>query len=225
MRKADDFKTVALCCGSLRLHLDAAQKKAGTDYQVIELDRRLHAEPKKMRQRIIETMKDLPEQVETVLVCMGFCGGSWENIQVKKRVVIPKVDDCITLLLHRDDAQHINLKKRWHIYFRDGDEGAFSIQGIKDGLCTKHGVEKGTSIFESWFANYTNADIIDTGVYDCHSDAYVKEAKKNADLIQCELAYVKGSNRILEKLVAGQWDDQFLVLTPGTRSKAQDFNG
>lgn len=51
----------------------------------------------------------------------------------------------------------------------------------------KETMEFGTSIFGSWFQNYTNADIIDTGVYDCYSEEYVTEAQKNADLIRCSL--------------------------------------
>lgn len=34
-------------------------------------------------------------------------------------------------------------------------------------------MEFGTSIFGSWFQNYTNADIIDTGVYDCYIERMI----------------------------------------------------
>lgn len=160
---------------------------------------------------------------ETVLVAMGYCGGPWNHIPLSRRVVIPKVDDCITLLLHTDDTPHGNLKEAGHMYFRDCDTGAYSIEGMKEEICRTYGMEFGTSIFGSWFQNYTNADIIDTGVYDCYSEEYVTEAQKNADLIRCSLGYVEGSNRILEKLVSGQWDAQFIVLESGQEMTEQDF--
>ena len=94
---------------------------------------------------------------------------------------------------------------------------------MKEKLCQTYGMEFGTSIFGSWFQNYTNADIIDTGVYDCYSEEYVAEAQKNADLIRCSLGYVEGSNRILEKLVSGRWDGQFVVLGPGCEMTEHDF--
>ena len=94
---------------------------------------------------------------------------------------------------------------------------------MKDEICRTYGMEFGTSIFGSWFQNYTNADIIDTGVYDCYSEEYVAEAQKNADLIRCSLGYVEGSNRILEKLVSGRWDGQFVVLKPGWEMTVRDF--
>ena len=44
----------------------------------------------------------------------------------------------------------------------------------------------------------------------------VESIQKQADLIRCDLNYVEGSNRILEKLVSGQWDEQFLIVPSGT---------
>ena len=215
--------TVILSCSSLRLHVEAAQTKMHTRFPVVNLDRRLHAEPKRMRSSILETLDALPPSCETVLAAMGYCGGSWNHIPLSRRVVIPKVDDCITLLLHTDDTPHGNLKEAGHMYFRDCDTGAYSIEGMKEEICRTYGMEFGTSIFGSWFQNYTNADIIDTGVYDCYSEEYVTEAQKNADLIRCSLGYVEGSNRILEKLVSGQWDAQFIVLESGQEMTEQDF--
>ena len=215
--------TVILSCSSLLLHVEAAQTKMHTRFRVVNLDRRLHAEPKRMRSSILETLEALPPSCETVLAAMGYCGGSWNHIPLSRRVVIPKVDDCITLLLHTDDTPHGNLKEAGHMYFRDCDTGAYSIEGMKEEICRTYGMEFGTSIFGSWFQNYTNADIIDTGVYDCYSEEYVTEAQKNADLIRCSLGYVEGSNRILEKLVSGQWDAQFIVLESGQEMTEQDF--
>ena len=215
--------TVILSCSSLLLHVEAAQTKMHTRFPVVNLDRRLHAEPKRMRSSILETLEALPPSCETVLAAMGYCGGSWNHIPLSRRVVIPKVDDCITLLLHTDDTPHGNLKEAGHMYFRDCDTGAYSIEGMKEEICRTYGMEFGTSIFGSWFQNYTNADIIDTGVYDCYSEEYVTEAQKNADLIRCSLGYVEGNNHILEKLVSGQWDAQFVVLESGREMTEQDF--
>lgn len=215
--------TVILACTSLLFHLQAAQEKMGTAFPVLELDRDLHMEPEKMKAKIQEVLKSLPESVENVLTAMGFCGGSWKLEEVPCRIVIPRVDDCITLLLHRDHMQHDNLKQKGHMYFRDSDGDKYSVKAMKDKLCQEYGMEFGTSIFGSWFASYTNADIIDTGVYDCYSEEYAMWAQENADLIRCTLDYVPGSNLLLEKLVSGQWDSQFRIFTPGMKITEKNF--
>lgn len=48
--------TVILACSSLLLHVAAAQTKMHTHFPVIELDRRLHADPNQMRNHILEKL-------------------------------------------------------------------------------------------------------------------------------------------------------------------------
>ncbi len=215
--------TVILACSAMSLHVAAAQKTMKTDFPVIEVDSSFHENPSKMRQKIIETLEQMEKSIDTVLVAMGFCGGSWEDIATDKRIVIPRVDDCITLLLHTDDTWYPNLKQCGHLYLRDDIEGKFSPKSIKKNLCSQYGDSEGSFVFRTWFGSYTNADIIDTGAYDCHSEAYMLEAMENADLMEATLDYVPGSNLILEKLVSGRWDQQFLVIEPGNTVSNMDF--
>ena len=215
--------TVILACSAMSLHVAAAQKTMKTDFPVIEVDSSFHESPSKTRQKIIETLEQMEKSIDTVLVAMGFCGGSWEDIATDKRIVIPRVDDCITLLLHTDDTWYPNLKQCGHLYLRDDIEGKFSPKSIKKNLCSQYGDSEGSFVFRTWFGSYTNADIIDTGAYDCHSGAYMLEAMENADLMEATLDYVPGSNLILEKLVSGRWDQQFLVIEPGNTVSNMDF--
>ena len=208
--------TCIVCCDSLLSHLEAAQVTMGTKYPIYTLDRALHSQPKNMRQRLMDVLNALPESITTVLIAMGYCGGSLDNICARQRLVIPNLDDCITMLLTKTDAQEGNLKQRGHMYFRDGECGGVNVQRMLDNLRQEYGMERGTGIFGMWFADYTHADIIDTGVFDCYEESYVESIQKQADLIRCQLDYVEGSNRILEKLVSGQWDEQFLIVPPGT---------
>lgn len=64
---------------------------------------------------------------------------------------------------------------------------------------------------------------VDTGVFDCHSEAYVAKMQKEADFIRVPLNFVKGSNHVIEKLITGKWDDQFIILEPGMKIEAQQF--
>lgn len=217
------MNAVILACSSLNRHVDAAQEKMNTGYPVVNVDRKYHEDPKQMREQLIEKLRSLPTEIDTVLVAMGFCGGSWEAIPFEKRIVIPRVDDCITLLLHMDDIWHLNLKKEGHLYLRDSDTAEYSLEAMQRKLCEQYGGMNGSMIFNSMFANYTNVDIIDTGVYDCYSEEYVIEAQKNADLIRGILDYVEGSNLLLEKLVSGRWDRQFLVFESGQMISEKDF--
>ena len=50
-------------------------------------------------------------------------------------------------------------------------------------------------------------------------EEYRKEVQKDADWLGTELSYVPGGTHLLEKLFAGKWDEQFLVLQKGYKAE------
>lgn len=215
--------TVVITCSNMSHHVKAAQEKEGTAFPVIELDSKLHAEPKNMRAKLFETLEDLPKEVGLVLLSMGHCGGSVTERPLPVRLVMPKVDDCITLLLHTDQHWHPNLKKGGHLYLTDKVQGDLSVESIYTSLQARYGEKKGKRIFEIWFDAYQSVDIIDTGAYDSYDPAYLAAAQRNAARIDCPLCHVPGSNLLLEKLVGGRWDHQFIVAEKGRILREEDF--
>ena len=209
------MNAVILACSSMARQVAAAQRKMGTGYPVRCVDRRYHAEPKEMRLQLIAALGGLAGEFDTVLVAMGFCGGSWESVYAPLRVVAPRADDCITILLNTDGAPHENLKEPGHIYIRDTDTGRYSLEGLRDAVCEKYGREQGLALFDKWFASYTHADIIDTGTYDSRAEDFLAQARRGAEITRCELRHVPGGNVVLEKLVSGDWDDSFVVAEAG----------
>lgn len=209
------MNAVILACSSMARQVAAAQRKMGTDYPVRCVDRRYHAEPKEMRLKLIEALGGLAGEFDTVLVAMGFCGGSWESVYAPLRVVAPRADDCITILLNTDGAPHENLKEPGHIYIRDTDTGRYSLEGLRESVCERYGREHGLALFDKWFASYTHADIIDTGTYDSRAEDFLAQVRRGAEITRCELRHVPGGSVVLEKLVSGDWDDLFVVAEAG----------
>ena len=92
------MSTVILSCTTLLEYVQQAQNICNTDFPIIELNRQYHIEPSKMKEDILQTLSSLPSDVDTVLVAMGFCGGSWQDVSCSKTLVIPRVSDCVALL-------------------------------------------------------------------------------------------------------------------------------
>lgn len=90
-------------------------------------------------------------------------------------------------------------------------------------LCQQCPRWKADACYSRWFANHSQLDIVDTGVFDCHSEAYVGAAQECADALHCCLGYVSGSNSLLERLIGGQWENGFLVANPGQIIGHKDF--
>ncbi len=208
--------TIIVCCTSMLRHLEAAQETMHTEFPVLNIDRKLHDEPTTLHECLQRELDALPDQYKTVLAAMAFCGGGWDQIKARQRIVIPRMDDCVTILLQTDDTSCWNKKQSGYFYFRDSDEGDYTLTAMRDRMRLKYGTEFGTSIFGTYFADYEHARIIDTGAYDCYAEEFVEKAQENADLIRCDLDYTAGSNRVFEKLVSGKWDRQFVVNEPNT---------
>ena len=176
-----------------------------------------------LRAKLFETMETLPESVDLVLLSMGICGGSAAKEPFPVKTVMPKVDDCITLLLHTDDRWFPNLKKGGHLYLTDKIQGDLSVRNIRENLIEQYGEKKGLRIFDIWFDSYKSVDVIDTGVYDSYDREYLRIAEEEAAMINCPVCHVPGSNHLLEKLVGGRWDHQFLVVKKGRVLYDEDF--
>ena len=128
------MSTVILSCTTLMEYVQKAQESCGTSYPVVELDRKYHAEPSRMREHILKTLAGLPSDVDTVLAAMGFCGGSWQNVSCTRTLVIPRAADCVALALVTRERYSPDLKEPGHMYlFGEGDNG-FSIRAIYENL-------------------------------------------------------------------------------------------
>lgn len=219
----DRSDTVIFACSSLESYVSAAQEREGTCYPVVFLDKENHIEPQRMKRCVIDAEKALPPGIENVLVAMGFCGGALDSVSFSRRFVIPRVDDCVSLMLQRDEEYNPNPKETGHLYMMEQNPDDFSIKKFfQDNQEGYEGISQ-EMLFHMYFDNYTNLDIVDTGLNDCYSEEYAQKAQENADLIHVALDYVQGSNLMLEKLVGGRWDRQFLVAEAGHIIRHGDF--
>lgn len=212
-----------LACSALSYYVKAAQIKLKTNYPVVEIDRNYHDRPKVLRELIEEALRNVPEEVDTLLIAMGACGNCWEDIEWRGTMIIPRMDDCVTILLHKDDVWYPNLKEVGHFYQIDEENDHFLLTTMYKKCVGKYGERRARKICDKMFCNYTNVDVVDTGVFDCYKDEYVRKMQKEADFIHVPLTFVAGSNHIMEKLISGKWDEQFIVIKPGEKIEAQRF--
>ena len=130
------MSTVILTCSSLYDYVVDAQGKMNTDYEIVTVDRADHVEPEKMKQTVRKAIDAMGDDVDTVLVAMAFCGGTWDHVSFDKRIVIPRVDDCVSILLQKGDDYNPNLKEMGHLYLYEKKPEEFSalylVKGVSD---------------------------------------------------------------------------------------------
>ena len=214
-----------ISCGMLMDEVKSVCNKLEDPVKIVWMKRSMHKKPK-MLTKSLQQVIDSHQDKEAILLTYGLCGNSTLGLASRHtKLVIPRFHDCIhQLLLDRTDAStaedfsimpgHYYMTQGWTL-----DREEF----YKNAMWTlrRFGLESGREILEIMYDGYTDIDVIDTGAYPV--DTVVKHAKKAADLLNFKVNKIPGSTAILEKLVTGNWDDDFIVLEPGEKVELSHF--
>ncbi|MBU2601324.1 MAG: DUF1638 domain-containing protein [Actinobacteria bacterium] len=150
-----------------------------------------------------------------ILLGFGYCGGGLKQlVSHERRLVFPRVDDCISLFLD-GGYDRGRATRDPHSYYLT--KGWFCHQGAMtdgyDAWVERYGLERAAQIRRLMFANYERISLIDTGAYSI--DEWLPHSETRATELELSHEIVPGSVRLLERLFAGDWDEDVIVLEPG----------
>lgn len=203
--------TVIIACATIRDEVESLRGDLPVEY----LDGFLHDTPDVLRARLNEAIAAAPDGA-TVLLAYGRCSnGTAGLVAGSHRLVLPACDDCIALLLgSRNAYRHEFAAHPGTYYYTRG-----WIEELEDPyreylrMIPRMGEEKARWAALMMLQAYTRVAIIDTGTYDlAKARAYVDKVAAFYDLPVHMLA---GSLRLLEKLIRGPHDEEFVVIEPG----------
>ncbi len=150
-----------------------------------------------------------------ILLGFGYCGGGLKELVSRERcLVFPRVDDCISLFLD-GGCNRGKASRSPHSYYLT--KGWFCHQSsVTDGYdawVERYGPERAAQIRRLMFANYERISLIDTGAYAV--DEWLPHSENRATELELAHEIVPGSVRLLERLFAGDWTEDVVVLEPG----------
>jgi hypothetical protein len=184
----------------------------------------LHLTPEKLNTVVQEEIDRTREEVDTILLGYGMCSKGMLGLHSQRfRLVIPRVDDCIGLLLGSQAEYRRQCRKAPGTFYLTkgwiecGDDPLTEYRK----LCERYGEEKAYRIEKRYIANYTRLALINTGGHDL--EAYRQYAAMVADYFDLTLEEIPGSVRLLKKLLAGNWDGDFVVVEPGGTVRFEMF--
>ena len=201
------MKTVIIACRTLEKELLAAMANTGCSYPIRWLSAGDHNVPEKRRAQIQQALDACADR-DTVLLAMSLCGGAAADLTTPgPRLVIPKCDDCITLLLgsparRREFPAAYFLTEGWL-------SGRDNIRNEYHHALEKYGEAKAKRIFSAMLSNYRQLAFVDTGCGDASA-----EVQKTAALLELEYTRIPGTLSWLEDLLTGNRDSRFLVIPP-----------
>lgn len=200
-----------IACSTIRDEVESLRGDTPAEY----LEGFLHDTPDALRERLNGRIAATPGSC-TILLAYGRCSnGATGLVAGRHRLVLPACDDCIALLLgsmrayKREFAKHPGT----YYYTRGWIEELEDPYRVYLKMIPRMGAEKAAMVARMYLENYTRVAIIDTGSYDLtKAEEYVRTVSEFYGLPVLRLV---GSLRLLEKLVRGPHDDEFIIVERG----------
>ena len=195
-----------------------------SDVEIWWEERGHHEYPDKLR-AVIQAEIDRAEEegADIIMLAYGLCGNGAIGWHTKKAVLaMPAFDDCINMMLCPEERDRRNYEEPGNMYITRGwtrDRGA--LLTMLERYISRHGERRGRRAMALMFDSYRKVTVIDTGCFEL--EPICRYAEKCREEIGLEPCTVKGSNRVLEKLITGRWDKDILVKSPGDEVKDKDF--
>lgn len=209
-----------VCCKTM---MDEIEAMKPADMAVDYVEYALHRRPDDLR-RELQRRIDVEKEADTMVFVYGLCSKGLSGLKSgDKTLVIPRVHDCISLLLgSRDrydqefgaDPGTYYLSKGWI------DQKADPYQEYLECV-EKYGEENAIWISKETYQHYKRVAFIDTNLPDL--EGHEQYAKKVADFLAVNYVGIQGQKDFFEQLVGGDWQKNFVIVPPGSISQYMDF--
>jgi hypothetical protein len=189
-----------------------------------KLEAQLHMDPDRLKETLRAAVAEADVPGATIVLGYGLCSNSVLGLRTEHAtLVVPRVDDCIAMLLGSNEAFSAEAEKeRGSFYVAKAYlEECDTLMSEHAKLVEKRGREQAERMMRLMLEHYTRIALIDTGRYDL--EPYRARVSEFADAFDLAVEEVQGTTRLLDALVAEEWGEDFVVAPPGHELTLADF--
>ena len=211
------MKTMILACQTLEDELLYTMKQSNINYEIMWIESSLHNVPQKLHSQMQECIQEIAKNksCDRLLVAMGKCGNAIDKIvNGPFEMIIPKVDDCISLLFGSDEKRNNYTNEHSAYYLTQGwMRGKCNILAEYEYSIKKYGQETADVIAEMMYGHYKQLALLDNGINSIDTLYRMTEPiEKNLNLKRC---VVPVTVNYLVRLLNGPWDQEhFFKIAP-----------
>ncbi len=180
------------------------------------LDFGLHLKPQELKRVLQEKIDEASQHSDVIILGYGLCSMAVVGLRATTAtLVVSRSDDCIAIFLGSCAAYKQQASQEPGTYYLtkgwiEVGDTPFSEHAK---LVDKYGEAKVMRMMKLTLKNYTRLAFINTGNYNLeHYRDYARRVGEKFDLRYEE---IDGSPALVQKLIAGPWDDEFVVVSPG----------
>jgi len=186
----------------------------GVEYETLDLG--LHVNPDKLRTALQAKIDASGKKTGAILLGYGLCSRAVVGLHSEKcSLVVPCVDDCIGIFLGSREAYLKQTKTEPGTYYltKGWIEAGDNLFGDHNKMMERYGPEQAEALIKRMLQNYTRLVFINTGQY--RVEHYREYCKGIASRFSLRFQEILGATTLVEKIVNGPWDEDFVVVPPG----------
>lgn len=242
------MKNVAIICDVMKSELERIKDEGNDNIDYIYMEQHLHDTPDRMREKLQEEIDKVGDEYKDIILIYGLCSNGVVGLRSEKHnIIIPRVDDCISLFLgsreryvevFKKDPAAYYLCKGWIEYGGDPYRGYLTWTDQEDKIPKewfrnkerygqKYDEQMARFLSVELLKNYKKVILIDNDDLEkIHRDYAHDMVRFMSEVLEreIELVEVKGSSRLLEMLMKEQWDnDEVITIKPGEKISQDTF--
>jgi hypothetical protein len=217
----DPNRTLVMACATVIEEILPLLPK-GMQHRVFDFG--LHINPARLRNTLQEAIDSENGRYETIILGYGMCSLGIIGLKATNcRLVAPRVDDCIALFLGSREAYKKQFRQQPGTYYltKGWIEVGDTPFSEHERNIHRYGEEKAKHIYHVMMGAYRRLALINTGQYSL--DIYREYAKQTAKKFGLQYEEMAGSNRLIKKMLAGDWNQDFVVIEPGESFTLSQF--
>jgi len=225
-RKAGDAKPTRQKIIGCPVVLEALAPYLTVETETQALDAGLHVRPESLRLELQKVIDASGANFSAVILAYGLCSGAADGITAGGcRLVIPKIDDCISLFLgSRQEYRRLVLADPGTYYLTRGwIDAAITPFDDYQAMVARWGEKRAEYLMGIILKNYKRLVFI-RAEPGAGLETYEVYTRKIAQKFNLRAEFMTGSADLMQKLVRGPWGDDFVVVPPGRTLTRKDFN-
>ena len=234
------MKNIAIVCDVMKSDLTERKDIDSSNTDYIFMEQQLHNRPGTMREKLQEEIAKISSDYDKIILSYGLCSNGVVGLKSEEHeIIIPRVDDCISLFLGSKERYIEEFKKdpatyylcRGWIEYGGDPYRAYLVWTGQDKKLPKewftsrevYGREYDEAtarmLFVELLKNYKRIVLINNNDL---KKIHIDYARDMVDFMsealgrEVILEEIKGSSSFLKKLIHCEWDDKnFLRIKPG----------